>query len=512
MEYKSLIIGHITMDTNVEHTGEVTKSEGGAVLYSSAAAYGLGHKVAVLTKLKADDYDRLKAFTLPSEDVFCHQAQLSTDMYNRYLSPDKELRESKCSSRGDPFTLSDVPPLKTKIYHFAGLLYGDYQEDMIKELSQKGKIAVDVQGYLRHHSDDGGKMFFLDWADKKEYLKYIDFLKTDAYEAEILTGLTDRKEAAKLLNLWGAKEIMITHNTEVLVYDGKEFYSCPIKARNLSGRTGRGDTTFAVYISERLSHGIKKSLLFATATVSLKMETPGVFQKTREDVEEYIASFYKEEGNRPLLTAHGGALKTGRNSPRFFEVIKDHKVDVVEVDIQKRGELLYISHLPKIFCAEACLSLAYVFDFAAQYGFKVNCDVKRKGIVKDVLALAKEKKVLDKIIFTGSVSKKDIPYLNGGIAYLNKNFFFPIRIKKENMQKIKNIITSFNNPRLVGINFKHTYLNEEVLKECQKIDLPISTFTIDNDTILEAFCKKTFLHNITTNKPDTALQYLKGEL
>ena len=43
---------------------------------------------------------------------------------------------------------------------------------------------------------------------------------------------------------WGAKEILISHNSEMLVYDGSDYYTCPVKARNLSGRTGRGDTTF----------------------------------------------------------------------------------------------------------------------------------------------------------------------------------------------------------------------------------------------------------------------------
>lgn len=74
-------------------------------------------------------------------------------------------------------------------------------------------------------------------AAKKELLPYIRFLKTDAAEAEVLTGLTDRVEAAKVLYSWGAKEVLITHNTEVLVYDGQEIYTCPIKERNLSGRT-----------------------------------------------------------------------------------------------------------------------------------------------------------------------------------------------------------------------------------------------------------------------------------
>ena len=91
---------------------------------------------------------------------------------------------------------------------------------------------------------------------------------------------------------WGAKEIMITHNTEVLVFDGREIYTCPIKARNLSGRTGRGDTTFAGYVNERLTSDIPAALRFATALVSLKMETPGAFCGTRADVDEYIRLFY----------------------------------------------------------------------------------------------------------------------------------------------------------------------------------------------------------------------------
>ena len=138
-----------------------------------------------------------------------------------------------------------------------------------------------------------GEMFFEDWKEKRELLPLISYLKTDAAEAEILTGLTDRAEAAKLLHRWGAKEVLITHNTEVLAYDGSEIYTCPIRARNLSGRTGRGDTTFAAYLTERLHADVPTALRVATATVSLKMETPGPFRGTRADVEAYIGAFYR---------------------------------------------------------------------------------------------------------------------------------------------------------------------------------------------------------------------------
>lgn len=293
MKYSSLIIGHVTMDKNTDHLGNTVEGAGGAVLYSSAAAFALGHNVAVLTKAKPGD-GRINAFTIPEVNIYCLPAENNTDMVNVYYTADKERRKSVCASQGDRIAAEDIPEgVVADIYHLAGLVVGDYDRNIIKDLADTGKVAVDVQGYLRHvDREAGGRMYFEDWKEKKELLPYITFLKTDAAEAEILTGLTDRAQAAKQLYEWGAKEILITHNTEVLAYDGKEIYTCPIKARNVSGRTGRGDTTFASYINERLTHSSAEALLTATATVSLKMETPGVFKGTREDVEEYIRSFY----------------------------------------------------------------------------------------------------------------------------------------------------------------------------------------------------------------------------
>ncbi len=292
MIYKSAIIGHITQDFNTDHLGNTIKQYGGAVLYSSASAHALGHRVAAVTKLPESEKARLSALSVGEENIFCSACESPSNMVNVYLTADKERRNSTCSSVGTPFTADDLPDIDAEIYHFAGLVFGDFSGELIKAAAEKGKVAVDVQGFLRHVNGENGKMFFEDWAEKKELLPYITFLKTDAAEAEILTGTADRREAAEIMHSWGAKEIVITHNTEVLAYDGNKFYTCPIKSRNLSGRTGRGDTTFAAYICERLQSSIPEALLTATATVSLKMETPGPFGGTRADVEKYISDFY----------------------------------------------------------------------------------------------------------------------------------------------------------------------------------------------------------------------------
>lgn len=286
-----MIIGHATVDTNTDHLGNTVKIVGGAVIYSSASAHALGHRVLAVTKIAEKDFDRLQQFTIPKEDIIVLPCEKSMDLVNIYHTADKERRTCSCLSKGDPFKASEIPSEDAGICHLAGLVYGDFDTEMIVTLSKKYPLALDVQAMLRHVADDGS-MYFEDWKDKKECLPYIRFLKTDAAEAEIMTGCSDRQEAAKHLYSWGAKEIMITHNTEVLIYDGSEFYTCPIKSRNLSGRTGRGDTTFAAYINERLDHPVQEALLTATATVSLKMETPGPFKGTRDDVNDYIKEFY----------------------------------------------------------------------------------------------------------------------------------------------------------------------------------------------------------------------------
>ena len=107
-----------------------------------------------------------------------------------------------------------------------------------------------------------------------------------------LTRIIPWCKAAEMIFNWGAKEIMITYTTEVLIYNGKECYICPIKPQNFSGRTGRGDTCFGTYITERKDREIEEALLFSAALVSLKVEKPGPFQGTREEVEDYIRKYY----------------------------------------------------------------------------------------------------------------------------------------------------------------------------------------------------------------------------
>jgi len=289
--YDTFIMGHISIDENI-YQGESVKEIGGAVVHSSCTSFAVGRKTGILTKLSFLDKNCLEAFTIPEEDIFALGSENTTSIRNIYHSADRERRTCIALSVADPFTIDDIPEnLNSQIYHFAGLISGEFDNKMIKFLHDKGKIALDVQGFLRNVGKNK-EMVFKDWKEKKEYLPYIDYLKTDVAEAEIMTGAKERERAANMLFEWGAKEVMITYSKEVLIYNGKKYYTCPLKPRNLSGRTGRGDTCFSAYITERLDKDIEEALLFASALVSLKMETPGPFRGTRDEVEEYIKRYY----------------------------------------------------------------------------------------------------------------------------------------------------------------------------------------------------------------------------
>ena len=76
----------------------------------------------------------------------------------------------------------------------------------------------------------------------------MDKLKLDIVEARLLTGTDDLEKAAIIVESWGCSEIMITHSEGVLArVKGKTYYE-KFSNSNVSGRTGRGDTTFAAYL------------------------------------------------------------------------------------------------------------------------------------------------------------------------------------------------------------------------------------------------------------------------
>ena len=191
-KFDSLIIGEVAQDTNVDFDGTVVQAVGGAVYYSGCAAANMGHKIAVLPKADLSQLDVTAAFheKAPSISVFPLNSPHSFVTKNVYHTADRERRTSTVDSLIAPYTTDEVPvdQIDAAIWHLAGLAGGDIPNEMIPFAAKHAMVAIDVQTMLRWVENGG--MVYHDWKEKKELLPYIRFLKTDAAEAEILTGLT----------------------------------------------------------------------------------------------------------------------------------------------------------------------------------------------------------------------------------------------------------------------------------------------------------------------------------
>ena len=202
-KYDVMVIGPVSIDYNIDYQGNERKELGGAVVASGFAAAGSGARTAIFCKLNEKDADVEERFRGAHADLYWKHSSATCSIRNQYFTADKEKRQ--CTSLGvcDPFRFEELPQAETAVYHFAGLVYGDFDGALFEEASRHGKVALDVQCMLRHVEEDRS-MRFHDWEEKEKYLPHMDYFKTDAAEAEILTGLTDRAEAARQIHAWGA--------------------------------------------------------------------------------------------------------------------------------------------------------------------------------------------------------------------------------------------------------------------------------------------------------------------
>ena len=284
--YTLLILGAVSKDIII--TPEDTEySIGGAVVYSSVAVKHLGANLLAVTKLHPDDTSALEIFDRYNVPYLVRESPTTTSIRNTYHTADRDRRTCEALSMVAPFTLDDMPAdVTADVYYLGGLMKGEFPEDFVLAMTQRGKVAIDAQGFMR--VNENGPMVFRDWDNKKEVIAAVHYLKTDAAEAETLTGEQDRFKAIKMLASWGAKEIMLTHHTEVLVCVDGEIYASPFTARNLSGRTGRGDTCFASYCYWRQHHTPEEACRFAAAVTSCKMEQPGPYTGNLEEIVKLI--------------------------------------------------------------------------------------------------------------------------------------------------------------------------------------------------------------------------------
>ena len=281
-----LLVGHITKDRIISQDGE-TSSTGGAVYYGSFPASLFSDSVGVLTKLASRDHHILEEFRRAGIPVFPREGRETTTIQNIAKSADFERRRFIVDAVADPFSISDFGDIRAKVFLICPLMKGESSLELLKQLSLRAEIGIDVQGFIR--VKDGNTLRSSDWQDKEEGLSAVTYLKADKRETEILTGIDDVREAARVLSTLGPREILVTHQEGILLYAEVRYYSASFDAERIVGRTGRGDTAFATYLAKRFSSSPREALRWTAALVSRKLEHPGPFKGPLELVKNSMS-------------------------------------------------------------------------------------------------------------------------------------------------------------------------------------------------------------------------------
>jgi len=280
-------IGHMCFDEVIPYQGQLRVAPGSAVLCGALAAARVGKKVAVITKLAPRDDCILDSMRQNGIEVFAVPATETTYMKVVHPTADVDERQIYQLINAGFFSLADIPEIRVRQVHLAGITDQEFDLNFIKGLKTKGfRLSVDMQSFVRQVDPITLEIAFRDVTDKIEIVRQVDMVKLDIVEAKLLTGTSDLEQAAMIIEKWGCPEILITNSEGVLArVNGKTYYE-KFSNKSVVGRTGRGDTTFAAYMARRLDYDVTESLKFAAALVSIKMETPGPFCGTLADVLE----------------------------------------------------------------------------------------------------------------------------------------------------------------------------------------------------------------------------------
>lgn len=289
-----ITIGNYTKDTIVTRSG-TRYVHGGGFNYAARAAVAAGLRVAAVTRLAEEDREMIDQLEAAGVTVFPRFTESSTLMRLEYPTDNVDERILTVASTAGSLEPDQVAGLEAPAFVVSPSIRGEVGIDVLHAIRRPDVlVGLDVQGYVRIRREDG-TLQHTQWPEIGETLALVDVLKTDAVEAESLTGSSNHEEAAHILAAYGPREVVLTHRDGLLVLADGKVYEERFTPRELRGRSGRGDTCLGSYLTWRLHADPSQAILWAAAATSLKLEKEGPLTATRDEI---LAAFEAKGGVR----------------------------------------------------------------------------------------------------------------------------------------------------------------------------------------------------------------------
>lgn len=165
---KICCVGHITHDKIItpRHTDHL--SGGTAYYFAHGIARLPNPAFSLVTSVGEDDYkviDELRAIGTKVKLI----PGSSTVIFENAYGENSDHRTQRVLAKAEPFKVEHLCDVHADIFHLGSLLADDFDPDLIRYLSTKGIVSLDVQGFLRRVENT--QVLACDWKEKTACLR-----------------------------------------------------------------------------------------------------------------------------------------------------------------------------------------------------------------------------------------------------------------------------------------------------------------------------------------------------
>lgn len=289
MNKRILAIGPITKDYIITPEEEYFQI-GGAVFYQTLTLTRLNYNVISIISISKDDMKLLDEIDADIKYVFADKTMEYTNIYNQKLKrrqkailPKNPIYPEQININLEEISSVLLSPLSPYDIPIETITY--FKENDIKTI-------LVPQGLLRQ-TDNNNNVIERDWNDIDQYLKDVDIICLDKYEAKKAFKIDSTKDELiiKILKKHNLEQIIITKAEQgSTIYTEDNIYNIPaIKTKHAVDATGLGDTYIAAYVAKlEESNNIYESGLFASITAKEKLENKGPLKSSKEKIEKEL--------------------------------------------------------------------------------------------------------------------------------------------------------------------------------------------------------------------------------
>ena len=141
-------IGYITQDKIVTTKNTIYMPGGTSFYFAHAIKHLDPNGFLLVTSLAHTEMNVVEDIRKEGIEVKALPSARSVCFENIYGENQNE-RTQRVTAKADPFTMEGLQDVNARIIHLGSLLADDFSLDVIKYLSGKGLLSVDVQGFLR---------------------------------------------------------------------------------------------------------------------------------------------------------------------------------------------------------------------------------------------------------------------------------------------------------------------------------------------------------------------------